>query len=67
MGNRSLRRKGAINMLRVVFREDDLHNKVSGLPEGLIRKTVRLALEKPLFVGSKLRFAYKKFFSLSLF
>ena len=54
MGNRSLRKKGADNMLRIVFRDDDLRNKVTSLPRALITDTVTKTLEHPMFIGSKL-------------
>ena len=61
MGNRSLRRKGALNMLRVVFRDDDLFNKVSGLPKPLIQKTISEPLQNPLYVGSKFLYIFENF------
>uniref|UniRef100_A0A914Z7Y8 RNA-dependent RNA polymerase n=1 Tax=Panagrolaimus superbus TaxID=310955 RepID=A0A914Z7Y8_9BILA len=50
MGNRSLRKKGADNMLRIVFRDDD-NQKVSNLPPKLIQKSVTTTLMTPLNIG----------------
>uniref|UniRef100_A0AC34F872 RNA-directed RNA polymerase n=1 Tax=Panagrolaimus sp. ES5 TaxID=591445 RepID=A0AC34F872_9BILA len=50
MGNRILRKRGADNFLRIVFRDDDNH-KVSILPKILIEKTVTNTLLQPMNVG----------------
>uniref|UniRef100_A0AC35GXF1 RNA-directed RNA polymerase n=2 Tax=Panagrolaimus sp. PS1159 TaxID=55785 RepID=A0AC35GXF1_9BILA len=50
MGNRSLRKKGADGMLRVVFRDDNGMN-LSGLPHFFIETTVKGTLSYPMDVG----------------
>uniref|UniRef100_A0A914Z6M4 RNA-dependent RNA polymerase n=1 Tax=Panagrolaimus superbus TaxID=310955 RepID=A0A914Z6M4_9BILA len=50
MGNRSLRKKGADNMLRIVFRDDD-NQKMSNLPKILIDKTIATTLSNPMNIG----------------
>uniref|UniRef100_A0AC35GUX4 RNA-dependent RNA polymerase n=1 Tax=Panagrolaimus sp. PS1159 TaxID=55785 RepID=A0AC35GUX4_9BILA len=56
MGNRSLRKVGADNMLRVVFRDDN-NQKVSQLPDALIKATVTDTLMEPMNVGFR-NFSY---------
>uniref|UniRef100_A0AC35FAE9 RNA-directed RNA polymerase n=1 Tax=Panagrolaimus sp. PS1159 TaxID=55785 RepID=A0AC35FAE9_9BILA len=50
MGNRSVKKVGADNMLRVVFRDDN-NQKVSQLPNALIKSTVTDTLLEPMNVG----------------
>uniref|UniRef100_A0AC34GWR3 RNA-dependent RNA polymerase n=1 Tax=Panagrolaimus sp. ES5 TaxID=591445 RepID=A0AC34GWR3_9BILA len=56
MGNRSLRKKGADEMLRLVFRDDNGMN-LSGLPPFFITKTVKETLSFSMDVGFR-KFSY---------